>query len=118
MAADWMNTELQALAWTGLHMSPWKIIGLTGALMFGTRWVVQFLASRRAGRPVIPRLFWYMSLVGSAMTLAYFLFSQKQDAVGVLQNLFPAFTAAYSLYLDVRHHGWRPRPDAAPAPPR
>jgi lipid-A-disaccharide synthase-like uncharacterized protein len=119
MAADWMNTELQALAWTGLHMSPWKIIGLTGALMFGTRWVVQFVASRRAGRPVIPRLFWIMSLVGSAMTLAYFLFSQKQDAVGVLQNLFPAFTAAYSLHLDIRHHGWRARgPDAAEPPPR
>jgi len=43
-----------------------------------------------------------MSLAGSTMTLAYFLFSSKQDAVGVLQNLFPAFTAAYSLWLDVR----------------
>ena len=107
MAADWMNTELQALAWTGLHMSPWKIIGLTGALMFGTRWLVQFVASRRAGRPVIPRLFWYMSLVGSAMTLSYFVFSQKQDSVGIIQNLFPAFTAAYSLYLDIKHRGWK-----------
>lgn len=48
-----------------------------------------------------------MSLAGSAMTLAYFLFSSKQDAVGVVQNLFPAFTAAYSLWLDLRprHHG-------------
>ena len=36
------------LAWTGLHMSPWKLIGLTGALMFGGRWLVQFIASRRA----------------------------------------------------------------------
>ena len=25
----------------------------------------------------------------------------------VVQNLFPAFTAAYSLYLDIRHRGWR-----------
>jgi lipid-A-disaccharide synthase-like uncharacterized protein len=104
---DWMNTPLPWLAWTGLHMSPWKLIGLTGALMFGTRWLVQFVASKRAGKPVIPRLFWYMSLLGSAMTLAYFLFSAKQDAVGVLQNLFPAFTAAYSLYLDIRRRGWR-----------
>src|SRR3546814_14333375 len=31
------------------------------------------------------------------------VFSHKQDAVGVVQNLFPAFTAAYSLYLDIRH---------------
>jgi len=103
---SWMNQELVWLSWTGLHVTPWKAIGLTGALMFGTRWLVQFVASRRAGKPVIPRLFWYMSLLGSVMTLSYFVFSAKQDAVGVLQNLFPAFTAAYSLYLDVRHRGW------------
>ena len=63
-------------------------------------------ASKRAGKPVIPRLFWYMSVLGSLMTLSYFLFSAKQDSVGVLQNLFPAFTALYSLYLDIRHRGW------------
>lgn len=101
-----MDTPIAWLEWTGLHMSPWKLIGMTGALMFGARWAVQFVASRSAGKPVIPRAFWVMSLAGSAMTLSYFLFSQKQDAVGVLQNLFPAFTAGYSLWLDVRHaHG-------------
>lgn len=104
---DLMNTPIAWLEWTGIHMSPWKIIGLTGALLFGARWVVQFAASKRHGRPVMPRVFWYMSLAGSAMTLSYFLFSQKQDAVGVLQNLFPAFTAAYSLMLDIRYRGWR-----------
>jgi lipid-A-disaccharide synthase-like uncharacterized protein len=103
---DFMNTPIAWLEWTGIHMSPWKLIGLTGALMFGCRWVVQFIASKRAGKPVIPRLFWYMSIVGSLMTLSYFIFSSKQDAVGILQNLFPAFTACYSLYLDIRHRGW------------
>jgi len=102
-----MNDEIVSLAWTGVHVTPWKLIGLIGALMFGGRWLVQFVASHRARRPVIPRLFWYMSLAGSAMTLSYFVFSAKQDAVGVVQNLFPAFTAAYSLYLYVRHRGWR-----------
>ena len=104
---DMMNREILWLGWTGLHMTPWKLIGLAGALMFGLRWVVQFLASRRARKPVIPRLFWYMSIVGSLMTLSYFLFSAKQDAVGVLQNLFPAFTAIYSLYLDIQNRGWQ-----------
>jgi len=97
-----MNSEIAGLAWTGLHMTPWKLIGLTGALMFGARWFVQFAATYRAGVPTIPRAFWIMSLAGSVMTLSYFLFSAKQDAVGVVQNLFPAFTAAYSLYLDLR----------------
>ena len=101
-----MNEVLPWLEWTGLHVTAWKLVGYTGALMFGGRWFVQFFASRRAGKPVIPRVFWYMSLLGSVMTLSYFVFSQKQDAVGVVQNLFPAFTAAYSLYLDIRHRGW------------
>ena len=105
--ADPMNEPIAWLAWSGLHASPWKLIGLVGALMFGGRWLVQFVASKRQGKPVIPRLFWYMSIVGSLMTLSYFLFSAKQDSVGVLQNLFPAFTAGYSLYLDIRHRGWR-----------
>lgn len=74
--------------------------------MFGGRWLVQFLVSRKYGKPVIPRLFWYMSLIGSVMTLSYFALSQKQDSVGVIQNLLPSFTAAYSLYLDIRHRGW------------
>ena len=101
-----MNEELLWMEWTGLHVTWWKLIGYTGALMFGGRWVIQFIASKRAGKPVIPRVFWYMSVVGSMMTLSYFLFSAKQDSVGVLQNLFPMFTAGYSLYLDIKHRGW------------
>ena len=104
--ADFMNEPIALLAWTGLHATPWKLIGLVGALMFGGRWLVQFVASKRQGKPVIPRLFWYMSILGSLMTLSYFVFG-KNDSVGILQNLFPAFTAAYSLYLDIRHRGWR-----------
>ena len=106
MGADWLNLSISWLERTGVHITAWKIIGYTGALMFGGRWLVQFIASKRAGKPVIPRLFWYMSVVGSLMTLSYFMFSAKQDSVGVLQNIFPAFTALYSLYLDVKHRGW------------
>ena len=102
-----MNEQIVWLSGFGVHITPWKLIGLTGALMFGGRWLIQFIASKRQGKPVIPRAFWYMSIAGSLMTLSYFLFSAKQDAVGVLQNLFPSFTAAYSLYLDIKHRGWK-----------
>ena len=101
-----LDQPIQWLFWTGLHITPWKLIGYVGTLMFGGRWLVQFVASRRAGKPVIPRLFWYMSIVGSLMTLSYFIFG-KNDAVGILGNLFPTFTALYSLYLDIRHRGWK-----------
>lgn len=98
-----MDTPIVWLAWTGIAITPWKVIGYFGALLFAARWLVQMIASRRAGRPVIPRVFWIMSVIGSAMTLSYFVFSAKGDSVGVLQNLFPAATALYSLYLDIRH---------------
>ena len=100
-----MNEEIVWLSGWGIHFTPWKIIGMVGALMFAGRWLAQFIASRRAGKPVVPRLFWYMSIVGSLMTLSYFVFG-KNDAVGILQNLFPAFTALYSLTLDIKHRGW------------
>ena len=43
-----MNQEILCLSWTGIHVTPWKLIGYTGALMFGGRRLVQFVASRRA----------------------------------------------------------------------
>lgn len=107
MTHGFMDTPIPWLLWTGLHASPWKAIGLVGAGMFSLRWLVQIVASRRAGKPTIPRVFWYMSVTGSLMSLSYFVFSQKQDSVGVLQNLFPAFTSSYSLWLDIRHRGWK-----------
>lgn len=112
-----MDQELAWLAWTGVHVTSWKLIGLSGASLFGLRWVLQFAATRRAGRPVIPRAFWVMSLCGSAMTLSYFVFSSKQDAVGVLQNLLPAATAAYSLWLDVRPSAAASNSACCPASP-
>jgi len=100
-----VNEQIVWLSGWGVHITAWKLIGLTGALMFGGRWIAQFLASRRAGKPVVPRVFWYMSIVGSLMTLSYFIWG-KNDAVGILQNLFPTFVATYSLILDIRHRGW------------
>ena len=56
-----------------------------------------------------------MSVLGSLMTLSYFSLSAKADSVGVLQNVFPTFTALYSLYLDIKHRGWDKRRDISQA---
>lgn len=76
----------------------WKIIGYTGVALFAGRWVVQMIASHREGKSTIPRLFWYMSLLGSVMILSYFIWG-KNDSVGILSNLFPSVVAGYNLYL-------------------
>ena len=85
----------------GVVVTPWKIVGFLGALMFAGRWLVQAWATRRAGRPTIPRAFWIISLMGSAMVTSYFIFG-KNDAVGILTNLLPASVAFYNLIMDIK----------------
>jgi lipid-A-disaccharide synthase-like uncharacterized protein len=85
----------------GVTITPWKLIGYVGVALFAGRWVVQVLATRRHGKPVIPRVFWIMSVSGSVLLLSYFIFG-KNDSVGVLSNLFPTGVAIYNLLMDIR----------------
>ncbi len=93
----------------GVVLTPWKLIGFLGALMFAARWLVQAWATRRAGRPMIPRSVWIISLTGSAMVTSYFIWG-KNDSVGVLTNLLPASVAMYNLVMDIK--AGRSRPNA------
>jgi lipid-A-disaccharide synthase-like uncharacterized protein len=99
-----MNETLFQLELFGreLIVTPWKLIGYLGVAVFSGRWFVQVIASHRAGRSYTPRVFWYMSLLGSLLLLSYFTFG-KNDSVGILSNLFPSFIACYNLFLDLRH---------------
>ena len=85
----------------GVTLTAWKLVGFLGALMFAGRWLVQAWATRRAGRPMIPRSFWIISLLGSAMVTSYFIWG-KNDSVGVLTNLLPASVAFYNLVMDIK----------------
>ena len=87
------------------HLNAWKVVGYIGILMFGGRWLVQAWASKQKGQVTMPRLFWYMSVVGSLMTLSYFIWG-KNDSVGILGNMFPFSVALYNLYLDVKNNGF------------
>lgn len=85
----------------GASVTPWKLIGYAGMLMFSGRWVVQVISSSINKEPTFPRAFWLLSLFGSCLLLCYFIFG-KNDSVGILSNVFPAFIAAYNLYLDIK----------------
>jgi lipid-A-disaccharide synthase-like uncharacterized protein len=90
-------------------ITPWKLVGYLGVLLFAGRWVVQMLATRRHGRPVIPSLFWSMSIAGSALLCAYFIWG-KNDSVGLISNLFPMGVALFNLLMDLRaRESARPR---------
>jgi lipid-A-disaccharide synthase-like uncharacterized protein len=81
-------------------ITPWKLIGYLGVLLFAGRWVVQLIATRQQGEPAFPGLFWTMSILGSGLLLAYFIWG-KNDSVGVLSNLFPMAVALYNFTM---HH--------------
>ena len=95
-----MNETLFVLA--GIRITAWKLVGYSGVFLFTSRWFLQMWASRRAGKPTMPRLFWVLSMAGSLLCLLYFIFG-KNDSVGILAYLFPCGVASYNLYLDITH---------------
>ena len=86
----------------GVTITTWKLVGYLGVVLFAGRWFVQMYYSRLYGKPVVPTVFWLMSISGSVLLLSYFTFG-KNDSVGILSNLFPAGVAGYNLVLDLRH---------------
>ncbi len=60
----------------------WIIIGFAGQALFSTRFVLQWIASERARRSIVPKAFWYFSLAGSAVLLSYAI--HRQDPVFIV----------------------------------
>ena len=60
----------------------WYVIGFGGQIAFSARFFVQWIVSERRGRVVIPRLFWYLSLMGGLALLSYAI--HKRDPVFAL----------------------------------
>jgi lipid-A-disaccharide synthase-like uncharacterized protein len=60
----------------------WVTIGLFGQALFAGRFVVQWFASERSRRSIVPIHFWYLSIAGAAVLLAYAI--HKRDIVFIL----------------------------------
>jgi len=84
------------------ELTPWKTVGLLGSLMFTSRWFVQMYYTRKLRRVVMPLAFWWLSVAGSAMLLAYFVVG-KNDSIGIISNFFPVFVSVYNLVVHLRH---------------
>lgn len=69
-----------------IELSFWFLIGLVGQFFFGGRFIVQWIYSEYKKESVIPVSFWYLSLVGSFLLLAYSI--HLKDII---------FTAGFSL---------------------
>ena len=52
-------------------MNRWVILGLIGQTAFFMRFLVQWIVSEKRGESFIPIYFWYLSLSGGLILLAY-----------------------------------------------
>ncbi len=75
----------------------WLGVGFSAQALFSARFLVQWIASERAGKSVVPVLFWYLSIVGSSMLLIYSI--HRQDPVFILGQSVGLFIYCRNLYL-------------------
>ena len=79
-----------------MSSTSWLIIGFAGQALFSVRFVIQWLASEKLKKSVIPTAFWYFSMVGSLTLLSYALY--KRDPVFVLGQSFGVLIYLRNLY--------------------
>ncbi len=78
----------------------WFLIGMTGLIAFSARFIIQWVVSERKGESVIPVSFWYFSIVGSLLLLAYAL--HRGDPVFILSYVFNCLIYFRNLHLIAR----------------
>lgn len=74
----------------------WLLIGFLGQGLFASRFIIQWFKSELVGRSVIPISFWYCSLLGGVVLLAYaiyrldpvFIAGQATGIIVYSRNLF------------------------------
>jgi lipid-A-disaccharide synthase-like uncharacterized protein len=77
----------------------WLVIGFLGQALFASRFIIQWFKSEMARKSVIPISFWYCSLGGGVVLLAYaiykldpvFISGQAAGLIVYSRNLFLIF---------------------------
>jgi lipid-A-disaccharide synthase-like uncharacterized protein len=78
----------------------WVLLGYVAQLMFTMRFLVQWIASERAGKMVMPIAFWFFSIAGGLLLFIYALYIR--DPVFILGQGFGVFVYARNLYFELR----------------
>ena len=64
----------------------WLVFGLLGQAAFFSRFLLQWIASERAGKSLVPVAFWYLSLAGS-LTLLMYAIHRREPVFALGQSL-------------------------------
>src|SRR2546422_5576864 len=97
----------------------WVGIGLFGEAQFGARFILQWIASERQKKTVVPHGFWYLSIGGGITLLAYAIY--RLDPIFILGEAFGLLVFLRNLHfirraIRRRAGGWR-APGKAHRPP-
>jgi lipid-A-disaccharide synthase-like uncharacterized protein len=88
-----MVVDLGFIAFT---LGLWTAVGFLGQGFFSMRFVVQWIASERMRKSVIPLAFWYFSVLGGATLFAYAL--HREDPVFIVGQGAGLFIYLRNLY--------------------
>lgn len=72
---DWLGFISSDGKLFGIQWNVWKVVGWLGNAVFFSRFMVQWYATERKRQVVVPPAFWWLSLVGSLLLLAYAVFT-------------------------------------------
>ncbi len=86
--------------WVEWHF--WKVIGWLGNIVFFSRFIVQWIATEKRKRVVVPSAFWWLSLVGTLLLLSYALFDRR-DSVFIFAYAFSWIPYLRNLIIQRRH---------------
>ena len=78
----------------------WLAFGLIAQLFFTARFLVQWIASERAGNSVVPMAFWVFSIGGGVLLFVYALY--RRDPVFILGQGLGVFIYLRNLYFVLR----------------
>ena len=76
---DWLFNLFHIENWVEFW---WVVLGFTAQAAFASRFIVQWIASERAGRSYVPVAFWYLSIIGGVLLLTYAIY--RVDPVFIL----------------------------------
>ncbi len=96
----------QFLDWLLTQFNLWVAIGLFGQSLFMLRFIFQWIHSERVKQSVVPEIFWYFSLSGGLIVLAYAI--HKQDLVFILSQALGSFIYIRNIQLIWRHKRQHP----------
>lgn len=78
----------------------WLAVGFAGQALFASRFLIQWFKSEMEGRSVIPLAFWYCSIGGGIVLLAYAIY--KKDPVFIIGQASGLLVYSRNLYLIFR----------------